>query len=61
MKEVKRGEWYMSEREAEHTVELNIGTLHCTITFLKEDNTNWKDEVIRILEKNHYINNVAKQ
>ena len=50
----------MSEREAEHTVELNIGTLHCTITFLKEDNTNWKEEVIRILEKNYKISSIEK-
>ena len=50
----------MSEREAEHTVELKIGTLHCTITFLKEDNTNWKEEVIRILEKNYKISSIEK-
>jgi len=46
----------MSEREAEHTVELNIGTLHCTITFLKEDNPNWKDDILRIISDNSQKN-----
>jgi len=30
-------------------VEINIKDIHCTITFLKEDNPSLKDNIIRIL------------
>ena len=39
----------MSERDSEKTIKLDVGDIHIVISFLKEDNLDWKDEVLRVL------------
>ena len=35
--------------EFEQKIEVNINGVHCVITFIKEDNLKWRDDIIRVL------------
>ena len=41
----------MSERDTVQMIELDIGDVHCTLLFLKENNPNYKEDVLRILNE----------
>lgn len=40
--------------EKESIIEVNINGVHCVITFIKEDNLKWRDDIIRILSESFY-------